>query len=89
MEKILVNLVVLDYCLMIEQEGQKPCQIISPHLNVGGRIKREASNGRTEIVINDRVITSTERLMLKVIMLGIISLFRQFILWHIRLTISY
>ncbi|XP_019169441.1 PREDICTED: extra-large guanine nucleotide-binding protein 1-like [Ipomoea nil] len=33
------------------KEGQKPCQIISPHLRVGDTIKCDASNGNTEVLI--------------------------------------
>ncbi|KAJ0077282.1 hypothetical protein Patl1_36288 [Pistacia atlantica] len=46
--------------------GQKPCQIISPQLNVGGQIDRKASNGNTDILINNREITKKELWMLKV-----------------------
>ncbi|KAJ0077280.1 hypothetical protein Patl1_36284 [Pistacia atlantica] len=45
--------------------GQEPCQIISPQLNVGGQIDRKASNGNTDILINNREITKKELLMLK------------------------
>ncbi|XP_056160762.1 extra-large guanine nucleotide-binding protein 1-like [Syzygium oleosum] len=47
------------------KEGQKPCQIISAQLNVGGHIKREASNGNTDVLINSREITKEEVWMLK------------------------
>jgi hypothetical protein len=53
-------------CPLIEQEGQKPSQIISPQLDVRGIIKREASNGNTNVLINSREITKDELLMLKV-----------------------
>ncbi|ESQ53686.1 hypothetical protein EUTSA_v10024380mg [Eutrema salsugineum] len=47
--------------------GEKPCQIISPHMNIGGsNIKKNASNGDTEIFINNREITKAELMMLKV-----------------------
>lgn len=52
------------------KEGQKPCQIISPHLNVGGSIMINASNGNTNVVINNREITRAELWMLQ--MAGII-----------------
>jgi len=65
----------------IWQEGQKPCQIISAQLNVGGYIKRDASNGNarilicffgkskyTGILINNREITKEEVWRLKVIL---------------------
>ncbi|GMH23555.1 hypothetical protein Nepgr_025398 [Nepenthes gracilis] len=47
------------------KEGHKPCQIISPQLNVGGPIKRDASNGNTNVLINNREITKVELLMLQ------------------------
>ncbi|KAI6701250.1 hypothetical protein NL676_015574 [Syzygium grande] len=47
------------------KEGQKPCQIISAELNVGGYIKRDASNGNTDVFINNREITKDEVWMLK------------------------
>ncbi|KAE8008440.1 hypothetical protein FH972_004953 [Carpinus fangiana] len=47
------------------KEGQKPSQIISPELNVGGIINRKASNGNTNVLINSREITKEELLMLK------------------------
>ncbi|KAI6701255.1 hypothetical protein NL676_015579 [Syzygium grande] len=47
------------------KEGQKPCQIISAQLNVGVYIKKEASNGNTDILINNRETTKEEVWMLK------------------------
>lgn len=47
------------------KEGQKPHQIISPHLNVGAGIMRHASKGDTGILINDREITKSELRMLQ------------------------
>ncbi|XP_031129420.1 extra-large guanine nucleotide-binding protein 1-like [Ipomoea triloba] len=49
------------------KEGRKPCQIISPQLTVGDTIKRDASNGNTDVFINNREITKSELFMLKVI----------------------
>ncbi|KAH9695814.1 Extra-large guanine nucleotide-binding protein 1 [Citrus sinensis] len=45
--------------------GHGPCQIISPRLNVGGQIMINASNGNTNVVINNRKITRKELWMLK------------------------
>ncbi|KAF8110389.1 hypothetical protein N665_0085s0114 [Sinapis alba] len=48
--------------------GEKPCHIISPNMNIGGsHIKKEASNGDTEICINNREITKAELMMLKMV----------------------
>ncbi|TMW94781.1 hypothetical protein EJD97_009797 [Solanum chilense] len=47
------------------KEGHKPCQIISPQLAVGDTIKKDASKGNTNIVINNREITQLELYMLK------------------------
>ncbi|KAL3722469.1 hypothetical protein ACJRO7_034788 [Eucalyptus globulus] len=47
------------------KEGQKPCQIISAQLDVGGYIKPNASNGNTGVLFNNREITKEEVWMLK------------------------
>ncbi|KAH9656473.1 Extra-large guanine nucleotide-binding protein 1 [Citrus sinensis] len=47
------------------KEGHRPCQIISPQLNVGGQIMKNASNGNTNVMINNRVITRRELWLLK------------------------
>ncbi|CAH9088721.1 unnamed protein product [Cuscuta epithymum] len=47
------------------KDGQRPSQIISAHLNVGGPIKVNASNGNTQVHINGREITKGELRMLR------------------------
>ncbi|XP_021896574.1 extra-large guanine nucleotide-binding protein 1-like isoform X2 [Carica papaya] len=47
------------------KDGQKPSQIISPQLSIGGNIRKNASNGNTNIMINNREITKVEHLMLQ------------------------
>ncbi|KZV42406.1 extra-large guanine nucleotide-binding protein 1-like [Dorcoceras hygrometricum] len=47
------------------KEGEQPCQIISAELEVGYQIKRTASNGKTNVVINNREVTKAEIWMLK------------------------
>nr|XP_010908029.1 extra-large guanine nucleotide-binding protein 1 isoform X2 [Elaeis guineensis] len=47
------------------KQGYRPHEIISPHLSVGGRIMRNASNGNTGVLINEREITKVELRMLK------------------------
>ncbi|KAL5562540.1 hypothetical protein UlMin_032287 [Ulmus minor] len=42
------------------KQGQVYSQIISPQLSIGGHIRREASNGNTNILINNREITKVE-----------------------------
>lgn len=43
-----------------EQEGEPPCQIISPLLQTGYQIRRDVSNGATNVLINGREITNRE-----------------------------
>lgn len=54
------------FSMYLLQVGEKPCQIISHNMNIGGAIMEKASNGDTEIFINSREITKTELMMLKV-----------------------
>ncbi|KAK6916511.1 Ribonuclease H domain [Dillenia turbinata] len=45
--------------------GQRPSQIITHDLNVGNNIMKDASNGNTEILINGREMTKSERTLLQ------------------------
>ncbi|KAE8664652.1 Extra-large guanine nucleotide-binding protein 1 [Hibiscus syriacus] len=47
------------------KEGHGPCQIITAQLNIGAHIRRDASNGNTKIIVNNRVITKKELWMLQ------------------------
>lgn len=59
-------LIVVNIFGSIKQEGERPSQIISPQLAVGNSIMKEASNGNTRVLINNREITEAELWMLKV-----------------------
>ncbi|KAL1554211.1 Extra-large guanine nucleotide-binding protein 2 [Salvia divinorum] len=47
------------------KEGEPPCQIISPLLQTGYQIRRDVSNGATNVLINGREITSRELWLLR------------------------
>lgn len=61
----------------MKQEGQKPCQIISAELEIGGSIERNASNGNTNVMINNREITKAELWMLQVCALFLVIIFNK------------
>ena len=74
----------IDYLLYcsIEQEGQPPCQLITPHLEVGGPLNIKPSNGNTHVTINGRPITKKELWVLKVVVLCKITHYQLCVLEH-------
>ncbi|OIW08689.1 hypothetical protein TanjilG_03365 [Lupinus angustifolius] len=47
------------------KEGQRPSQIISPQLDIGGRLMINASGGKTNVIANGRRVSKEELLVLK------------------------
>lgn len=64
---LMTGLIRFFFSLFMQQEGRVYLQIISPQLNVGGNLSRNASNGNTNILINNREITRKELWILKVL----------------------
>ncbi|KAK9913540.1 hypothetical protein M0R45_037353 [Rubus argutus] len=55
------------FCGFWGKEGQRPSEVISAQLCVGGLMKANASNGNTRVFINVREITKVELPMLQLI----------------------
>ncbi|PIN19598.1 G-protein alpha subunit (small G protein superfamily) [Handroanthus impetiginosus] len=64
--------------ISFSKEGQKPSQIISAQLGLGGRLEQDASKGNTLVYVNNREITKGE---LRVLQLAGVRCYPRTCLW--------